>query len=70
MNLHSTKTLNNGVKIPYLGFGVFQVKDGQETVNAVRWAIESGYRHIDTATAYANEKSVGQAIRDSGINRD
>jgi methylglyoxal/glyoxal reductase len=70
LNLHSTKTLNNEVKIPYLGFGVFQVKDGQETVNAVHWAIESGYRHVDTATAYANEKNVGQAIRDSGINRD
>jgi methylglyoxal/glyoxal reductase len=70
MNLHSSKTLNNGVKIPFLGLGVFQCNDGDETVNAVRWAIEAGYRHIDTAAAYGNEKSVGQAIRDSGINRD
>ena len=70
MNLHSSKTLNNGVKIPFLGLGVFQCNDGDETVNAVRWAIEAGYRHIDTAAAYGNEKSVGQAIQDSGINRD
>ena len=70
MNLHSSKTLNNGVEIPYLGLGVFQCNDGDETVNAVRWAIEAGYRHIDTAAAYRNEKSVGQAILESGIDRD
>jgi len=52
-----------------LGFGVFQCKDGEETYNAVRWALEAGYRHIDTASAYRNEKSVGDAIRQSGINR-
>jgi methylglyoxal/glyoxal reductase len=69
MNINTTKKLNNGVEIPYLGFGVFQVKDGDETVNAVRWAIESGYRHIDTAQAYRNEKSVGAGIRQSGISR-
>ena len=70
MNINTTKKLNNGVEIPYLGVGVFQVKDGDEAVNAVRWAIEAGYRHIDTASAYRNEKSVGQAIRQSGINRE
>jgi methylglyoxal/glyoxal reductase len=69
MNINTTKKLNNGVEIPYLGVGVFQVKDGDEAVNTVRWAIEAGYRHIDTASAYRNEKSVGQAIRQSGINR-
>jgi len=69
MDIQTTKKLNNGVKIPYLGLGVFQCNEGDETVNAVRWGIESGYRHIDTAAAYHNEKSVGQAIRDSGINR-
>ena len=69
MNINSTKKLNNGVEIPYLGVGVFQVKDGEETINAVRWAVEAGYRHIDTASAYRNERSVGQAIRQSGINR-
>ena len=69
MNINTTKKLNNGVEIPYLGIGVFQVKDGDEAVNTVRWALEAGYRHIDTASAYRNEKSVGQAIRQSGINR-
>ena len=69
MDINSTKKLNNGVKIPYLGLGVLQCKDNEETVNVVRWAIEAGYRHIDTAAAYGNEKSVGQGIRQSGINR-
>jgi len=69
MNINTTKKLNNGVEIPYLGVGVFQVKDGDEAVNAVCWAIEAGYRHIDTAPAYRNEKSVGQAIHQSGIDR-
>jgi diketogulonate reductase-like aldo/keto reductase len=69
MDINSTRKLNNGVEIPYLGFGVFLCKDDEETVNAVRWAIEAGYRHIDTAAIYGNEKSVGQGIRQSGINR-
>jgi diketogulonate reductase-like aldo/keto reductase len=69
MDINSTKKLNNSVEIPYLGLGVFQCKEGDETVNAVRWAIEAGYRHIDTAAMYGNEKSVGQAIRQSGIDR-
>lgn len=62
--------LNNGVKIPVLGLGVFQTKDGQETVDAVRWALDAGYRHIDTAKIYGNESSVGQAIKESGVNRE
>ena len=70
MDIRTTKKLNNGVEIPYLGLGVFQVKDGDETANAVRWAIEAGYRHIDTAAFYGNEKSVGLGIRKSGIARD
>jgi hypothetical protein len=57
------------VEIPYLGFGVFQVKEGEDTVKAVKWALEAGYRHLDTATAYRNEGSVGQAIKESGVNR-
>lgn len=61
--------LNNGVMIPQLGFGVFRAADGSETENAVRWALEAGYRHIDTAKIYGNESSVGQAIRASGIPR-
>jgi 2,5-diketo-D-gluconate reductase A len=60
--------LNNGVEIPQLGFGVFQVEPS-ETVEAVRNALEVGYRHIDTAEMYGNEKEVGQAIRESGLDR-
>ena len=69
MNINTTKKLNNGVEIPYLGFGTLRSKDNEETVNAVRWAIEAGYRHIDTAAGYGNEQSVGQGIRTSGIDR-
>ena len=60
--------LNNGVEIPQLGFGVFQVEP-EETVEAVRTALEVGYRHIDTAEMYGNEREVGQAIRESGLDR-
>lgn len=70
MDIHTTITLNNQVKIPQLGLGVFLSHDGEETYNAVRWAIEAGYRHIDTAKIYGNEKSVGRAIHDSGIPRE
>jgi len=69
MDINATKKLNNGVEIPYLGLGTLHSKDNEETVNAVRWAIEAGYRHIDTAGAYGNEKSVGLGIRQSGIDR-
>ena len=69
MDIRTTRKLNNGVEIPYLGFGTLRSKDDEETVNAVRWAIEAGYRHIDTAGAYGNEKSVGLGIRQSGIDR-
>jgi 2,5-diketo-D-gluconate reductase A len=64
-----TMTLNNGVEIPQLGFGVFQIKP-PETAEAVRTALEIGYRHIDTAQMYGNEKEVGQGLRDAGIDRD
>ncbi len=63
-----TFKLNNGVEIPVLGFGVFQIAP-QETEKAVLDAIEVGYRHIDTAQAYQNEKEVGNAIKNSGIDR-
>lgn len=69
MDINATKKLNNGVEIPYLGLGTLHSQDNEETVNAVRWAIEAGYRHIDTAGAYGNEKSVGQGIHLSGIDR-
>jgi methylglyoxal/glyoxal reductase len=63
-------TLNNGVKMPWLGFGVFQIPEGEETYQAVRAALESGYRSIDTAAIYGNEASVGRAVKDSAIARD
>jgi 2,5-diketo-D-gluconate reductase A len=64
-----TITLNNGVEIPQLGFGVFQVKP-DETAQAVQTALEVGYRHIDTAEMYGNEAGVGEGIRNSGIARE
>jgi diketogulonate reductase-like aldo/keto reductase len=63
-----TIALNNGVEIPQLGFGVYQIPP-EETAAAVRTALEVGYRHIDTAEMYGNEKEVGQAVRESGIDR-
>jgi 2,5-diketo-D-gluconate reductase A len=60
--------LNDGHSIPQLGFGVFQI-DPEETARAVSVALEVGYRHIDTAEMYGNEKGVGEAIRDSGLDR-
>ncbi len=64
-----TVKLNNGVEIPQLGFGVFQVPP-EETVEAVTAALDLGYRHIDTAEMYRNEKQVGEAVARSGISRD
>ena len=61
--------LNNGVKIPIIGFGTWQTPDGQVAEESVLAALNSGYRHIDTAAAYGNEESVGAAINKSGINR-
>ena len=63
-------TLNNGVKIPQFGLGVYSIPAGEVTYNSVKTALECGYRHIDTAHAYQNESSVGKAIKDSGISRD
>ncbi|HWT26090.1 MAG TPA: aldo/keto reductase [Solirubrobacteraceae bacterium] len=64
------RALVDGNEIPLLGLGVWQVPEGRECEDAVRWALEAGYRHIDTAQAYGNERSVGRAIRDSGVPRD
>ena len=63
-------TLNNGTKIPQFGMGVFMVPAGDETKNACLEALKLGYRHIDTAHAYQNERSVGEAVRESGIPRE
>ncbi|MDO7486221.1 aldo/keto reductase [Peribacillus sp. NPDC096622] len=69
-NIGETITLHNGVKMPQLGFGVFKVKNGNETVESVKKAIEVGYRAIDTAAIYENEEGVGQAIRECGVPRE
>lgn len=73
-NLKSTTTLNNGVKMPWLGIGVFKVEEGPELVKAVKFAIKHGYRSIDTAAIYENEESVGQAIlagmKETGVSRE
>ncbi|ROL59733.1 aldo/keto reductase [Bacteroidetes/Chlorobi group bacterium MS-B_bin-24] len=69
MNLQTKITLNNKVKIPVLGLGTYLMKPGEETYNACRWALEFGYRHIDTASFYRNEEDVGRAVRNSGIDR-
>jgi diketogulonate reductase-like aldo/keto reductase len=69
-DLKGTFKLHNGIKMPYFGLGVYLSEDGQEVINAVKWAIEAGYRHIDTAAIYDNEKGVGEGIKQSGINRE
>jgi diketogulonate reductase-like aldo/keto reductase len=69
MSLSSRITLNNGVEMPVLGLGVFQMTD-DEAYRAVSQALEIGYRHIDTAAYYRNEKGVGRAIRESGLPRE
>jgi len=70
MDLSSTVKLNNGVDIPILGLGTYQIGDDEATYNAIRYAIDAGYRHIDTAAGYHNETSIGRAIKESGIKRE
>lgn len=70
MSFEKTKVLENGSVIPRLGLGVWQVKDGAEAVDSVKWALQAGYRLIDTAAAYKNEVSVGEGIRTSGVPRE
>ena len=70
LSLQSKVRLNNGLEMPVLGLGVYQSPPGQTTQSAVRFALKTGYRGIDTARIYGNETDVGQAIRDSGIPRD
>ena len=62
--------LNNGASMPQFGLGTYQIKDGENAYNAVMTALKDGYRHIDTAHAYGNERSVGRAVKDSGIPRE
>ena len=68
--MKNTITLNDGIQIPAVGFGTFLIPADGSTYKAVREALDAGYRHIDTATAYYNEEEVGNAVRDSGIPRE
>lgn len=70
MDIASTIQLINGVEIPRLGLGVYRAPAGDTTVQAVSAALEAGYRHIDTAMIYGNERAVGRAVRESGIPRE
>ena len=62
--------LYNGVKIPKLGLGLFLMKDEDELVNAVKYAVEVGYRHFDTATIYGNEEYLARGLKEAGIKRE
>jgi diketogulonate reductase-like aldo/keto reductase len=64
------RDLGDGVPMPMIGLGVWQMAEGRETEQAVEWALEAGYRHIDTATMYRNERSVGAALARSGLRRE
>jgi diketogulonate reductase-like aldo/keto reductase len=68
--LKDTTTLHNGVRMPWMGLGVFKVQEGEEVVQSVKVAIKNGYIHIDTAAIYGNEEGVGQAIKESGVPRE
>jgi len=69
-DLRSTTRLNNGVEMPWLGLGVFKVKEGEEVYSSVKHAIQYGYKSIDTAAVYGNEEGVGKAIQESGVPRE
>lgn len=69
-SLVSTTTLHNGVKMPWIGLGVFKVQDGEEVVRSIKSALEAGYRSIDTAAIYKNEEGVGRAIAESHVPRE
>uniref|UniRef100_A0A7V2ZIK5 Aldo/keto reductase n=1 Tax=Ignavibacterium album TaxID=591197 RepID=A0A7V2ZIK5_9BACT len=70
MDINSKCRLNNGYEMPYFGLGVYKAAPGKETIEAVSYALEIGYRLIDTAAVYGNEKEVGIAVRQSGIPRE
>src|SRR3989344_541730 len=70
ININTKIKLNNDVKIPIIGLGTYQIKNGKEFEDAVIWALENGYKHIDTATIYGNESSIGNAIKKSRVQRD
>ncbi|WP_299219979.1 aldo/keto reductase [uncultured Aquimarina sp.] len=69
-DIKGTFRLHNGVDMPYFGLGVYLSDNDQEVVDAVQWALDTGYRHIDTASIYKNEEGVGKAIRQSSVSRE
>lgn len=69
-DIKGTIDLSNGVKMPYFGLGVFQSREGSEVMDAIQYALDAGYRHIDTASIYQNERGVGLAVRNYPINRN
>lgn len=69
LDINSAFPLNNDKRMPLLGLGVSRIQDGKPTEDVVHWALQAGYRHIDTAKLYKNEASVGKAVRDSSVNR-
>jgi len=69
-SINDTTDLANGVKMPWLGLGVWQSQEGKEVEQAIIWALEHGYRSIDTATIYRNEAGVGRALKNSGLPRE
>ena len=68
-DLQDTVTIRGNIEMPWMGFGTYKIKEGSEVVDSVKWAIEAGYRSIDTAALYQNEEGVGKAIKDSSISR-
>ncbi len=70
INLQSRTTLHNKVAMPWMGLGVFKLEEGEQTISAIHAAVEFGYRGIDTASKYGNEKSTGQAVKTCGIPRE
>ena len=70
LTLAARQRLNDGREVPRLGLGVYRAAPGGEARAAVRWALEAGYRHLDTASAYGNERDVGDGLRDSGLARE
>ena len=69
MDINTVKVLNNGIQMPILGFGTYQLPQGPVAEKAIEIALKTGYRHLDTAAFYHNEESVGKAVRNSSIGR-
>ena len=67
MDISTTTTLNNGIEMPRIGLGTYQSNDGDEVTNAIHWALEAGYRAIDTASMYKNETGIGRAVAESDV---